>query len=71
MSDLASKKKQVEGKLMPLDYVSGVGVSGDKLAVYVSRQLSDDEKAHVAKTIQVEAPNTPFAVHTTGDFGKQ
>jgi len=71
MSDLAEAKKQVEGKLMPLDYVSGVGISGGKLAVYVSRQLSEDEKAHVAKTIQAEAPNTPFGVHTTGEFGKQ
>jgi hypothetical protein len=71
MSDLASVKKQVEGKLMPLDYVSGVGISGDKLAVYVSRALTKAETAHVTKTIKAEAPNAPFAVHTTGEFGKQ
>jgi hypothetical protein len=71
VSDLASVKKQLEGKLMPLNYVTGVGISGDKLAVYVSRPLSKDETAHVTKTILAEAPNTPFAVHTTGEFGKQ
>lgn len=56
---------------MPLDYVTGVGIAGDKLAVYVSRPLSEAENAHVTKTINTEAPNTPFAVHATGDFGKQ
>jgi len=56
---------------MPLDYVTGVGVSGDKLAVYVSRALSAEETAHVTRTINAEAPNTPFALDTTGAFGKQ
>jgi hypothetical protein len=71
MSDLPSVKEQLEGKLMPLDYVTGLGISGDKLAVYVSRPLSKDETAHVTKTIQAHAPDTLFTVHTTGEFGKQ
>ena len=71
MSDLVRAKKKVEEKLMPLDYVTGVGVSGDKLAVYVSRALSAEETAHVTRTINAEAPNTPFALDTTGAFGKQ
>jgi hypothetical protein len=71
MSDLPKAKKLLEGKLMPLEYVSGVGVSGDRIAVYVSRQLTDAEKAHVDKTVNAEAPNIAYAVHTTGEFGKQ
>lgn len=66
--DLADAKKRVSEKLMPLDYVSGVGAGGAGLKVYLSRALKPDEEHHVKSVLDAEAGGKPVEIVKSGEF---
>jgi hypothetical protein len=69
--DAAEVKKRVSDRLLPLDYVSGVGGQGSGLTVYLARALEPEEKQHVGKILAVEAPGKPVEFVTSGKFEKR
>jgi hypothetical protein len=64
-------KRRVTDKLMPLDYVSGVGSSGSRLRVMLARPLSAQEDDHVRSVLQREAGGHDFTLEQTGTFSKR
>lgn len=64
-------KRRVADKLMPLDYVSGVGSSGSRLRVMLTRPLSAQENDHIRSVLAQEAKGHDFALEQTGTFGKR
>ena len=69
--DAAEVKKRVSDRLLPLDYVSGVGGQGAGLTVYLARALEPEEKQQVGKILAAEAPGKPVEFVTSGKFEKQ
>ena len=67
-SGLADAKKRVSARLMPLDYISGVGTSGSGLTVYLARPLAPDEERHVKSVIETEAADKPVDFVKSGEF---
>ena len=63
-------KRRVTARLLPLDFVSGVGGS-DKLNVMLERPISDDEHDHIRKVIQNEAKGYDYSLVNTGKFTKR
>jgi hypothetical protein len=61
-------KRRLSPKLMPLESVSGVGVSGGKLAVYLVREAAEEELIKIRELIDTEAPGTQVEFVTTGEF---
>ncbi len=61
-------KRRLSPKLMPLEGVSGVGVSGGKLAVYLVRDAAEEELKKIRALIDSEAPGTEVEFVTTGEF---
>ena len=48
--------------------MSGVGVTGAKLAVYLAREAAEDELKRIRSLIDAEAPGTEVEFVTTGEF---
>jgi hypothetical protein len=63
-------KQRLSAKLMPLDFISGVGTAGSKLAVYLVRPLEPEESKKVREIVDATAPGQPFEFVTTGIFKK-
>lgn len=61
-------KRRLSPMLMPLESVSGVGVSGGKLAVYLVREAAEEELKKIRALIDTEAPGTQVEFVTTGEF---
>ena len=61
-------KRRLSPKLMPLEGVSGIGVSGGKLAVYLVREAAEEELKKIRELIDTEAPGTPVEFVSTGEF---
>ncbi len=53
---------------MPLEGVSGIGVSGGKLAVCLVREAAAEELRRIRELIDTEAPGTQVEFVTTGEF---
>ena len=68
--DLFEAKQRLSAKLMPLDFVSGVGTAGSKLAVYLVRPLEPEESKKIKDIVDSTAPGQPFELVTTGAFKK-
>jgi hypothetical protein len=69
--DFEQAKKRVTTKLMPLDYVSGVGSAGPKkLRVMLARPINAQENEHIRTVMQQEATGHDFMVEQTGKFTK-
>jgi hypothetical protein len=66
--ELIEVKKRLSDRLLPLDFVSGVGSRGATLTIYLARALAPDEQHKVRKILAVEAPATPVEFVTTGEF---
>jgi hypothetical protein len=66
--DLAGAKKRVSDRLLPLDYISGVGTQGPGLTVYLTRALEPVEQQKVKKILDAEASGKPVEFITTGEF---
>jgi len=56
---------------MPLDFVSGVGTAGSKLAVYLARPLEPEESKKIREIVDAIAPGHSFELVTTGLFKKK
>jgi hypothetical protein len=69
--DLLETKQRLSAKLMPLDFISGVGIAGSKLVVYVVRPLEPEESKEVREIVDANAPGRPFEFVTTGVFKKK
>lgn len=67
-STLLDIKRRLSPKLMPLKSVSGVGVAGGKLAVYLVREAAEKELKKIRELIDTEAPGTPVEFVRTGAF---
>ena len=67
-STLLDIKRRLSPKLMPLECVSGIGVAGAKLAVYLGREAAEDELKTIRNLIDAEAPGTELEFVTTGEF---
>jgi hypothetical protein len=70
-SDLTDVKKRVSDRLMPLDYISGVGTGGSGLKVYLSRALAPDEEHHVKSICDAEAAGKTVEFVKSGEFKAQ
>jgi hypothetical protein len=68
---LLEAKKRLSDRLLPLDFISGVGSQGTSLTVYCARALAPEEERKVRKIAAVEAPATPVAFVTSGEFKAQ
>ena len=60
-------KRRVTKRLLPLDFVSGVGGS-DKLKVMLERPISDAEHDHIQMVMQTEAKGYDYDLVHTGRF---
>ncbi len=69
--DLFEAKQRLSAKLMPLDFVSGVGTAGSKLAVYLVRPLEPEESKKIREIVDATAPGQSFEFVTTGVFKKK
>ena len=69
--NLKAAKDRVFARLANLDWVSGVGISDSKLAVYTTRPLKQDESQHVKSIVSSEAPGHDVDLVETGAFKKQ
>ncbi|HEY2528138.1 MAG TPA: hypothetical protein VGJ20_09355 [Xanthobacteraceae bacterium] len=58
-------------KLIPLDYVSGVGSSGSRLKVLLARPLSAQENDHIRTILRQEAGGHDFMLEESGKFAKR
>jgi len=61
-------KRRLSPKLMPLEVVSGIGVSGGKLAVYLAGEAAEADLKKIRNLIESEAPGTEVTFVTTGSF---
>lgn len=61
-------KRRLSPKLMPLEGVSGVGIAGGKLAIYLVSGKVEKELRKIKELIETEAPGTPVEFVTTGSF---
>ena len=69
-SDFDDAKQRVEAKLLPLDYVSGIGGSGSELHVMLERPISGVENDHIRTVMQNEAAGFSYTIVQTGRFRK-
>jgi len=63
-------KRRVTEKLLPLDFISGIGGS-DKLNVMLARPVSDAEHDHIRGVLKKEAKGFDYTLETTGKFTKR
>jgi hypothetical protein len=68
-SSFEEAKRKVTERLMPLDFVSGVGGS-DKLSIMLDRPISDAEHQHIQKVMQEDARGYDYDLVHTGKFRK-
>jgi hypothetical protein len=65
---LLEVKKRLSDRLLPLDFVSGVGSRGAGLTIYLARALGPEEQQKVREILDREAPGKPVEFVTTGEF---
>jgi hypothetical protein len=60
-------KRRLEAKLLPLDYVNGVGRTGrDRFSVLLVRPITKTESAHIRGVMQNEGAGDNYALVDTG-----
>jgi hypothetical protein len=65
---LEEAKQRVTDRLLPLDFISGVGSRQGNLTIYLARTLHPDERQKVGKILDAEAPGKPVEFVTSGEF---
>jgi hypothetical protein len=68
LGDLNEAKRRLSERLLPLDFISGVGIQGASLTVYLARALDAAEEQKVKKILDVEASGNPVEFVKTGKF---
>ncbi len=70
MDELARLKRRISPQLLALPWVSGVGISRGKLAIYLSVD-SPANRERVRQILNAEAPGADAEITVTGTFQKQ
>jgi len=60
-------KRRISPALLTLDGVSGVGVSQDRLRIYVAKDLATVRK-QITALLQQQAAGTPYEIEVSGQF---
>ncbi len=66
-SNLREVKRRLSPRLLDIDGVSGVGLPGGALTVYLAKN-TDAVRNGVAAVVESEAPGVPIAYVETGPF---
>jgi hypothetical protein len=69
--DLRYARDKVFAKLAPLEFVSGVGIADSKLAVYLTRPITEQETRHIREVAASVAGGREVKFVTTQPFTKQ
>jgi hypothetical protein len=69
-ADLREIKRRLSPRLLSIRGVSGVGLPGGKLTVYLAED-SETVRREVAAVVEADAPDTPFTCVVTGAFRPQ
>jgi hypothetical protein len=69
--DLHDAKNAMFAKLAPLDFVSGAGVQGGEVAIYLTRALKPEEEKQVADAISSVGKKAPVKFVVAGTFEKR
>lgn len=65
--DFEAVKRRLEAKLLPLDYVNGIGRAGsDRFSVLLVRPITKTESAHIRDVMQNEGAGDDYALIDTG-----
>lgn len=64
---LLALKRRLSPRLLALQGVSGIGVSGDRLAIYLTANDSNARR-RVRRLLYAEAPEVDFTLVTSGTF---
>lgn len=65
--DIAAVKRRLEAKLLPLEYVNGIGrAGGNRFSVLLLRPISKTESAHIRAVMQNEGVGDDYALVDTG-----
>ena len=60
-------KRRLEAKLLPLDYVNGIGRAGsDRFSVLLVRPVTKTESAHIRDVMQTEGAGDAYTLIDTG-----
>jgi hypothetical protein len=65
--DLEAVKQRLSPRLLGIAGVSGVGVSGGQLTIYLEKD-SDTARQQIDQLLAGEAPDTPTRFVVTGEF---
>ena len=68
--DLKERKRRLSPRLLNIRGVSGVGIPGGKLTVYLAED-SETVRKEVAAVLESDASDTPVAYVVTGPFRRQ
>jgi hypothetical protein len=70
-ADFKAIKRRLEAKLLPLDYVNGIGRSkSDRFNILLARRISKTESAHIRGVMQNEGADDYDLLNTGGSFTK-
>jgi hypothetical protein len=65
--DFEAVKRRLEAKLLPLDYVNGIGRAGsNRFSVLLVRPITKTESAHIRGVMQNEGAGDDYALVDTG-----
>jgi hypothetical protein len=65
--DFEAVKRRLEVRLLPLDYVNGIGRAGsDRFSVMLVRPITKTESAHIRDVMQNEGAGDDYALVDTG-----
>jgi hypothetical protein len=65
--DFQAVKRRLEARLLPLDYVHGIGRAGsDRFSVLLVRPITKTESAHIRAVMQNEGAGDDYALIDTG-----
>jgi len=65
--DFEAVKRRLEAKLLPLDYVNGIGRAGsDRFSVLLVRPITKAEHAHIRDVMRNEGAGADYALVDTG-----
>jgi hypothetical protein len=65
--DFEAVKRRLEAKLLPLDYVNGIGRAGKvRFSVLLVRPITKAESAHIRAVMQNEGAGDDYALVETG-----
>jgi hypothetical protein len=68
---LPEAKQRAQARLLPLDFVSGIGIEGGALTVHLVRSINAKERQQIRTITDAEAPGHDVKLMITGQYEKQ